>query len=345
MQGDPAVALNHDGRLEVFVRGSDNVLYHIWQTVAAAGPWSAWSPLPGESITSDPAVARNLDGRLEVFAIGSDGALWHIWQKNPAAGPWFAWTSLGTPPGGGITGNPSAVENSDGRLEAFVCGPGAALWHIWQITPGGHWSEWNLLGGVVTSDPVAIDNAGRLEVFASGAGNALYHMWQTVAAGGPWSAWTWLGNPPGGGITGDPAVASNFDGRLEVFAVGSNGALWHIWQTAPSDGPWFVWTSLGTPPGGGITGNPSAVDNSGRLEAFVCGPGAALWHIWQTTPGGAWSEWNWLGGVLTSDPVATDNVDGRLEVFASGPGNALYHIWQTEPADGPWLAWESLGTP
>jgi hypothetical protein len=28
---NPAVARNHDGRLEAFARGTDNALHHIWQ--------------------------------------------------------------------------------------------------------------------------------------------------------------------------------------------------------------------------------------------------------------------------------------------------------------------------
>jgi hypothetical protein len=58
---------------------------------------------------------------------------------------------------------------------------------------------------------------------------------------GPWSGWSSLG----GTITSDPAVAVNSDGRLEVFARGTDDALWHIWQTAPHAGPWSGWSSLG----------------------------------------------------------------------------------------------------
>jgi hypothetical protein len=39
-------------------------------------------------------------------------------------------------------------------------------------------------------------------------------------------------------------VGQNADGRIEVFARGGNGALWHIWQTAPNNG-WSGWASLG----------------------------------------------------------------------------------------------------
>ena len=39
--------------------------------------------------------------------------------------------------------------------------------------------------------------------------------------------------PMGGKITTPPAAGSNKDGRIEVFARGTDNALWHIWQTAP----------------------------------------------------------------------------------------------------------------
>jgi hypothetical protein len=40
-------------------------------------------------------------------------------------------------------------------------------------------------------------------------------------------------------------LAVNSDGRLEVFALGLDGALWHIWQDAAHAGPWSGWASLG----------------------------------------------------------------------------------------------------
>jgi hypothetical protein len=49
---DPAVELNADGRLGAFARGSDNALWHIWQTLPHAGPWSAWDSLGGILITT-----------------------------------------------------------------------------------------------------------------------------------------------------------------------------------------------------------------------------------------------------------------------------------------------------
>jgi hypothetical protein len=329
-----SAACNSDGRLEVFGVGTDDAVWHNWQTVAHAGPWSGWASLGGV-VTSDPSVFENSDGRLEVFARGTDDALWHAWQTAPHAGPWSAWASLG----GAITSDPVVVDNSDGRLEVFARGTDNALWHTWQTAPhAGPWSAWASLGGVITSDPaVYVNSDGRLEAFARGTDNALWHTWQTVAHEGPWSAWASLG----GAITSDPAVVDNSDGRLEVFARGTDDALWHIWQTAPHAGPWSAWASLG----GVITSDPAVYVNSdGRLETFARGTDNALWHTWQTVAhAGPWSGWASLGGVITSDPVAIDNADGRLELFARGTDNALWHIWQTVPHAGPWSAWASLG--
>ena len=281
------VQQNADGRLEAFAVGTDNGLWHIWET-APDGGWSGWASLGGV-ITSEPTVGRNADGRLEVFARGTDNALWHIWQTAPNNG-WSGWASLG----GVITSRPAVGNDADGRLEVFARGTDDALWHIWETTPsGGPWSAWASLGGVITSEPKVInDPDGRLEVFARGTDSALWHIWQTAPGGGPWSAWASLG----GVITSDPACGHDQDGRLEVFARGTDNALWHIWQTAPN-GNWSGWASLG----GVITSSPTVSnDVNGSLQAFARGTDDALWHIWQTAPNNGWSAWASLGGKLFS---------------------------------------------
>ena len=148
-------------------------------------------------------------------------------------------------------------------------------------------------------------------------------------------------NPFGRWLEKVVSVTCNSDGRLEVFGVGTDRAVWNKWQTAAHSGPWSGWNSLG----GVVTSTPAAVDNSdGRLELFARGADNALWHKWQTVPhAGPWSGWASLGGLITSDPSVVDNSDGRLEVFARGSDGALWHIWQTAPHAGPWSGWASLG--
>ena len=58
--GDVAVSRNQDGRLEVFVRGEDNHLWHIWQ-LQPNGDWSDWEDMNtlraiGIGFAGNPAV-------------------------------------------------------------------------------------------------------------------------------------------------------------------------------------------------------------------------------------------------------------------------------------------------
>jgi peptidoglycan hydrolase-like protein with peptidoglycan-binding domain len=181
--------INKDGRLEIFVRGTDRAVWHKWQS----NGWSGWHSLGGR-ITSNIGVGQNKDGRLEVFARGTDNALWHKWQKT--GGGWSGWHSLG----GRITSDPVVGRNKDGRLEVFARGTDNAVWHRWQ---SNGWSGWHSLGGRITSNiGVGQNKDGRLEVFARGTDNALWHKWQKT--GGGWSGWHSLG----GRITSDPVVGS-----------------------------------------------------------------------------------------------------------------------------------------
>src|SRR3954447_16676628 len=124
--------------------------------------------------------------------------------------------------------------------------------------------------------------------------------------------------------------------RVHVFARGGDGALWHMWQTAPNNG-WSGWYSLG----GWIDLIKVSTNADGRLEIFARGGDGAVWHNWETTPGGGWSGWYSLGGWIDMLDVVK-NADGRLEIFARGGDGALWHMWQIAPNNG-WSGWDSLG--
>jgi hypothetical protein len=83
----------------------------------------------------------------------------------------------------------------------------------------------------------------------------------------------------------------NDDGRLEIFARGGDGAVWHNWQTAPNNG-WSGWYSLG----GWIDLLEVGHNADGRMEIFARGGDKAVWHNWQTAPSNGWSGWYSLGG-------------------------------------------------
>ena len=75
----------------------------------------------------------------------------------------------------------------------------------------------------------------------------------------------------------------------------------------------------------------------GRLELFGVNSAGAVFHRWQTSPGGAWSAWGQFDGALSSI-AAGRNSDGRLEIFGANSAGAVFHRWQTSPG-GAWSAW------
>lgn len=54
----------------------------------------------------------------------------------------------------------------------------------------------------------------------------------------------------------------------------------------------------------------------------------------------AWSNWEDLGGIITSGVGAASWAENRLDCFVKGTDNAMWHKWW----DGHgWSGWESLG--
>jgi hypothetical protein len=140
---------------------------------------------------------------------------------------------------------------------------------------------------------------------------------------------------------GTPFVIRQANGALEVFARGADGAVYETHQSPGGAAPWSSWQSLSGFIYGAITG---AANTDGRIEIFVHGGDHAMWHNWQTSPGGAFSGWSRLGGSLGGDPTAGVNRDGRIEVFARGGDGSLVHVYQRGPSgSGGWSGFGSLG--
>jgi pimeloyl-ACP methyl ester carboxylesterase len=139
-------------------------------------------------------------------------------------------------------------------------------------------------------------------------------------------------------------VASNADGRLEVFGVNVLGQIYHTWQTQPGGGWVGNWSQLYS-----NADNLAMLDvgrnADGRLEVFGVNWLGQIYHTWQTQPGGGWvGNWSQLysnADNLRSLRVAA-NADGRLEVFGINVMDRIYHTWQTQPNNGWVGSWTEL---
>jgi hypothetical protein len=277
-----------DGRLEVFVIGGDNALWHRWQTAMNNG-WSEWKSLgkpQDQAVTRSPVVALLPDGRLTAF-VTAGGEVWQISeQRAQIATAWGSWSPL-RQPGGGQAGDLAVTTNPDGRLQVFT----PELDHDFAV-------------------------------------RAMRYRYQTAAGSERWSEWKSLGKPAEQNRPDLPVVIPSFDGRQVLLAIADDGAVWHrTQQTVGDPEAWRPWASLGSKEQG-FAEVGVAMGGTGRLVLVATAQSNRLWHTAQTTPNATtWRPWESLSALpvplgdptvpirTLMNPTLRRNSDGRMELF------------------------------
>jgi hypothetical protein len=122
--GTPAARIGQEGRMDVFIHGTDDYIYQLWMSDATWRGWLFnWGP-----ITSDPAVTSWHYDRLDLLLRPTRGTLDHLrWEVN-----WTAVeSSIAIPEGA-----PVAVARHRGRLDLFVTQTDGRIWHgFWPRLP------------------------------------------------------------------------------------------------------------------------------------------------------------------------------------------------------------------
>jgi hypothetical protein len=237
---------------------------------------------------------------------------------------------------------------SGGSLETYLLGSDNKLWGSVQPASGGTWNAWKTLGAptnATANRTTAMNQNGTQAIFMGDQSGNLWYNSETTARSNTWSGWSNLGNPGNGvSFSHNPILGVNVDGRLEVFEIGSNGALYHNYQQAPNGG-WAGWFSLNTPSGTSIQAISVGTNQDGRMEVFEDGSNGSLEHLYQVTPNGGWSSWSSLGnpGQALGSLVVATNQDGRQEIFANGANGQLYHLYQVAPNKG-WSGWSAVAS-
>ena len=225
LTSSPAAVSPSAGVIDVFVRGTNGVLYEK-ATANGGGSWGAWSKVGGQIANgTGPAACSSGSGHLDVLVQGTTGALY----ANSYTGKWSGWQNLG----GVLTSSPAAASPSAGVIDVFARG---TTGNLYQLQWAGSSSGWTSLGGQIapSTGPAACSwGPGRLDVFVQGTTGALYHKWYT----GSWSGWENLG----GVLTSSPAAASPASHMIDVFARGTTGNIYeNIYINR-----WSGWTSIG----------------------------------------------------------------------------------------------------
>lgn len=306
---------------------------NLQQSESLGRPFGNWNAVPvpldgsaesallfgsstGLYFASPPCVCSWGPNRLDVFAVANrgdpqsaggisvaDAAIAHLTFN----GSWSRWEGVPPPPGANVAEGSSliAVSWAPGRIDLFFVTFEWELLHAvytLDATGSATWSAWENLGapavGFATMQPSVVSwGSGSLDVFGVGLDGNLYHQWfdSTSTDTGNWaSAWENLGQPPTGGLQGSPAICTWAEGRLDVFARGSDvdandsnlpiPALWHLYFDG---GSWrdHSWESLG----GVIQGDPAAVTwGANRIDVYAGGGNIfslgsqdfVPWHVW-----------------------------------------------------------------
>jgi len=271
--------------------------------------------LPGDHVSYLPSVTSSGPGRTNIF--WTDGAL----RTNTVRNGFPPGGEPGTPPGVTLSSTPSAVSWGPGRDDVFARGSDNRLWHAWgnAVTV----DRWDNPAGVsdMRSEPAAISWApNRLDVFSINAVGSLQHTW--------WDGGGWYtedkGHPPNVGLINKPSPVAQGVDAINVFAVGSDGRLWHK--------GWFgYWTDWEAAPNvAGVNGTPSTVSQGpGLVDTFWWNSANGISHISRSF--GSWSAVQNFnpgpnGGTVISSPTAVSWGLGRLDVFWRMSDNNLTHL-------------------
>ncbi|GAA3885301.1 hypothetical protein GCM10022243_57660 [Saccharothrix violaceirubra] len=233
-----------------------------------------------------------------------------------------------------------AGRDADGRARLFVVRAGVAVTYT-QNAAGG-WDGAVALpaaGGPLAPSIVVGRNAdGRSEIVARRlSDHHLLGLHQTTPNGGWAGAWTDLGNPNTSGAdqVGQPVLAANTDGRLQLFVKNGGGGVSTRFQTTPN-GPWGDWVDLfGTDVQDGLA---AITGPQGRIELFAATRQKIL-HWFQASPNGSFARNDNLpSAVPAGPPTAALSQDGRIEVLYRGAGTEHVVASVQREVNGGWYS-------
>ena len=155
-------------------------------------------------------------GRFDVFVVNP--ATFEIHWKNFDGSLWNPgieeWANLK----GYATSRPVSVSMMTERIDLFVRGGDAGLWH--RAYPDSEWSDWVSISSTTTiqGEPDVISwGDGRMDVFTSRMDGSMLHRAYSDGIWTPFEGFEVLGND----LAGPPKAVSDGVGSLHVYCIRS----------------------------------------------------------------------------------------------------------------------------
>ncbi len=173
LNGSPAAVSPAPGRIDVYARGTDG---RLWHRACRSGTcrgvgWTDWDPnanRPAVGLSaSRPAVISWAAPRMDIFVRGGDNAVWHrLWTGTT----YLPWASTG----GNVQSGIGAATWGPERVDLFAVGFDQGLW---ARTYDTQWRGWRHLGIRARNAPGAVATArGRVHIAFRGTTNRLHHI-------------------------------------------------------------------------------------------------------------------------------------------------------------------------
>jgi len=259
--------------------------------------------LPGAlgQSTAAPSVVAHTNGELDVLVRGYDDALWRLHSSDGTS--WESWETAG----GLLLSSPAVVSRAASQLDVFALGFDNQVYHAQWISPT--WFTWSRIDcgddyfpqidlsfplPSIPAPAVAARDGEQLDLFRRGPDNTL--RWCHSEDGATWGTWENLG----GMLASEPSAVALGNGRMQVYALGVDGALWYRIY----DSNWGDWQHLETPSEVAPEAVPALTSPAtGRVAIYLSGTDEQIWTIQNN--GSGWGTWS-------SIPV--ENVGGLPDV-------------------------------
>ncbi len=183
---------------------------------------------------------------------------------------------------------------------------------------------------------------GTAEWFARAANGTVLHAYQHPVGSSTWAATRTVGDSPRN-LASDPAVSSDQNGSLTLFAVSASGVVVHAWQQLGAPDNWMWGGPVGSGSPGAVAGDPAAIrEPGGAVGVFVTSKSGAVVTTRQTAANAntSWTRWTTLRGSCASAPVPFSPAAGALSVACVSTTGSLVVASRSA---GRWTGWRQVG--
>jgi serine/threonine protein kinase len=213
------------------------------------------------------------------------------------------------PPSSGATTSaaPQATHTAQGTPNAPTAGADSPQGRTGPPVALPQWSAPHALpaaGVRLTGGPRALTVNGTMFVFARGADKNVWYVVHDRSGYGTWHKLTGIS------VADDPAVVSAKPGRIDLFALGTDGLLYRRTYSA---GYWNAWsqvderTRFDAAPAAASSA-PGRIDLVGRVggDLVTASLVGSRWNAWALVP---------TAGRITSAPALVSRAPGTLDAF------------------------------